>query len=120
MASWHSACRKGSSIPSSSGRQPPPGGQRRGVVSQVQGGHHSRPHELGAGLRVERGGGGQKLLDPGAGLGHVVVQEPEEPQDAEQVREGPGVVGQIPAHGGGQVARLGVQPLQPLAVPGAA
>jgi hypothetical protein len=35
------------------------------------------------------------------------------------VRQRPGVVGQVPAHGGGEVARLGLQPLGPLALPGA-
>jgi hypothetical protein len=36
------------------------------------------------------------------------------------VGQRPGVVSQVPAHRGGQVARLGVQPLQALAPIGAA
>jgi hypothetical protein len=35
------------------------------------------------------------------------------------VRQRPGVVRQVPAHRGSEVARLGVQPLQPLALAGA-
>ena len=50
----------------------------------------------------------------------MVPQEPEEPEDPEQVRQRPGVVGQVPAHGGGQVALLGLQALGPLALAGAA
>jgi hypothetical protein len=54
------------------------------------------------------------LVDPGTGLTQMVLQEPKEHQDPEQVRQRRGVVGQVPAHGGGQVARLDLQPLGPL------
>jgi hypothetical protein len=36
------------------------------------------------------------------------------------VRQRPAVMRQVPAHRGGQVARLGAQPLHPFAPPGAA
>jgi hypothetical protein len=54
------------------------------------------------------------LVDPGAGLAQVVPQLPEEKQDPEQVGQRLGVVGQVPLDGGGQVARLGLQPLGPV------
>ena len=95
------------------------GRQRRGVVAHLDGGHRRRPQQLGAGLGVEGAGGGQQLPGPGVDLAQVVPQFPEQPQDPEQVRQRFTVVGQVPAHGGGQVARLGLQPPGPLALPGA-
>ena len=40
----------------------------------------------------------------------MVPQPPEHPQDPEQVRQRPAVVGQVPAHRGGQIGRLRLQP----------
>jgi hypothetical protein len=51
-------------------------------------------------------------------LAHVVPQVPEHPQDPEQVRQWFWVVGQVPAHGRGEVARLGLQPPGSLALLG--
>ena len=88
----------------------------RRVVTRFAGGRRRRPRQLGLGLGVQGADGGQQLADPGAALAQVVPQGLAGSQDPEQVRQRPGVVGQVPAHGGGQVAGLGLQPLRPLAV----
>ncbi len=85
------------------------------IVAQFEDGHQRRPHELGAGLGVQGVGGGQELVGPGPGLVHVVCQEPEGPQDPEQVGKRRAVVVEVPVHGGGQVARLGLQARETLA-----
>jgi hypothetical protein len=71
-----------------------------------------RPFQFGLGQAVERGVV-QQFIDPGACLGLTVPQEPERPQDAEQVpqRSAPRRLG---------FARLGLQALKPFAVAGAA
>jgi hypothetical protein len=46
----------------------------------------------------------------------MVPLPPEQPKDPEQVWQRRPVVGQVPVHGGGQVARLGLQPVEPLVV----
>jgi hypothetical protein len=53
-----------------------------------------QPHDPDLG--VQGVGGGQQLLDPGAGLAHMVPLRPEEPQDAEQVGQRRGVVAECP------------------------
>ena len=50
----------------------------------------------------------------------MIPQRPEGPQDPEQVGQRPGVVGQVPAHGCGQVTVLGLQPVKPLVLAEAA
>ena len=45
-----------------------------------------------------------------------VLLRPEQPQDPEQVRQRHGVMGKVPAHRRGQVARLCPESLEPLAV----
>jgi hypothetical protein len=76
------------------------GGHRLLLVESGAGGE--RPVEPVSaqrlGLGVQRVCGGQQLLNPGAGLAQVVLQEPEGPQDPEQVWQRGGVVGQVPAH----------------------
>ena len=97
-------------------RQAVAGRQRRRIGTDLKGGNQRRPQQLGPGLGVESVGGGQELVDPAAGLADAFPQEPEGPQDPEQMRQRSTVVGQTPLHGGGQVARLGLQPLEPFAV----
>ena len=77
------------------------------------------PRQFGLGLRVQRAGGAQELLDPRAGLRLTVAPCPKLPTAPEQVRQRPQVMGQVPSHGG-QVARLGLQPLKSLVVARAA
>ena len=87
------------------------GGQRRAVLAHhLQGSHRRRPQQLGLGVGFQRVGGGQQLVDPAASLTQVVPQPPEHPQDPEQMRQRPAVVGQVPAHRGGQIGRLRLQP----------
>ena len=101
-------------------RQALAGRQRRRVIPDTDVDYRRCPRQLGPGLRVQRAGGGQQLLHPGPALAHEVPQDPERPQHPEQVRQRRGIVGQVPAHRGGQVARLGIQPLQLLTLVGAA
>ncbi|HEY2128893.1 MAG TPA: hypothetical protein VGH77_17065 [Streptosporangiaceae bacterium] len=101
-------------------RQALAGRQRRRIVPGVDGNHRRHHRQLGPGLQVQRGGGGEQLLHPGPGLALEVPLHPEQQQDPEQGRQWPAVMGQVPAHRRGQVPCLGVQPLQPLARAGGA
>jgi hypothetical protein len=92
------------------------GRQGRRVVAHFVGDHHRGPHQLGPGLGAEGVGGRQQLAEPRAGLARVVAQYPEGAQHPEQVRQRIAVMGKVPAYGGGQVARLGLQPFGPLAL----
>jgi hypothetical protein len=97
------------------------GGQRGRAVAGLVGGGRGRPQQLGAGLRVQGAGGGQELADPCAGLAQDVAgQQPVGQQGADQVGQRRAVVAEVLVHGGGQVGRLGLQPVQPLALAGAA
>ena len=100
--------------------QVPAGRQRRRIVAHLVGGHRRGPHQLGARLRAQRAGGRQELIDPAAGLGQVLPQEPERPQDPEQMRQRRGIVAQVPAHRGGEVARFGLQAIEQRVVAGPA
>src|SRR6185437_3253615 len=85
------------------------GGQRRRAVARLVGGRRGRPQQLGAVLWVQGPGVGQQLADPGASLAQDVVgQQFEVQQDAEQMGQRRAVVAEVPADGGGQVARLGL------------
>jgi hypothetical protein len=53
-------------------RQAPAIRQRRRVVPDGDVHHRRRPRQLGPGLRVQRAGGGQKLLHPGLDLAPLV------------------------------------------------
>jgi hypothetical protein len=76
------------------------------IVAQVDDAHARRPQQLFLRLAAQGAGDRQQLLDPlpDEGLIRVPAQEPEWPQNAEQVGQLGGVVGQVPAHGGGHVA----------------
>ena len=91
------------------------------IVAQVGGAHARRPQQLFLGLAAQGAGDRKQLLDPlpDAGLFRVPAQEPEWPQNAEQMGQWGGVVGQVPAHGDGHVARLGIQALHRLRLGGA-
>ena len=119
MTSWDTACKKGSwiraaAVPSAGG--PPAPRCRHRCRRQAR----PRPTPVRPGLPVQRAGVGQELLDPRAGLTLTVAPRPKQPQRPEQVRQRPAVLGQIPAHRGGQVARLGLQPLEPFVLARAA
>jgi hypothetical protein len=96
------------------------GRQHRLVVAHLEAGRRRRRCQLNLSPEVERVGGGQQLPDPGAGLAHVVPQEPEQPEDPERVRQRPGVVVEVPAHGGSQIAVVDLEAFGPLALAGAA
>ena len=63
MASWHTARRRGSWSPASSGARRWRGCQRGRVVAGVNGHHHRHPGQLGPGLQVQRVSG-PELLNP--------------------------------------------------------
>jgi hypothetical protein len=90
------------------------------VVPHISGSHRRHPGQLGPGLRIQRASPGQHLLHPGPRLALEVQRRPEQPQDPEQVRQRPAVMGQVPAHGGGQVSCLTLEPVHPFASAGAA
>jgi hypothetical protein len=66
---------------------------------------------------VQRSDSGCELVDPGPNFDEVIPHRPEQPQDAEQVRQRLDVVSEEPADSGAQVGVLNLQALRPLGLP---
>ena len=119
-ASWDTACRKGSEVPASSGAR-----RWRAASAAV-----SSPVSTAIIAAVQASSArdcGSSVPSAGRSCstqGRAWFSRSSRDQNSHKTRNrwgsGPRVMGQVPAHRGGQVARLGLQPLQPIAVAGAA
>ena len=94
--------------------EPVDGGQGALVIADLDGRDGGGEQQLGSSDVVQAVGSVLHLVDPGTALGHAAPHLPEQPQDAEHVREWCDVVREEPADGDPEVLLVRPQALGPL------